>query len=56
MQNKKLEDFTDIELAETLGQRYQQLMLCQQDIGTINQEIERRKNTIAPELKDESTL
>jgi len=41
--NKKIEDYTDLELAELSGQLYTQLMTIQQNLMTINQEIRKRK-------------
>ena len=43
--NKKIEDFTDLELAELQGQVYQQLIQAQGNLQAINQEIQRRKST-----------
>jgi hypothetical protein len=44
--NKDIKDFTDLELAEALGNSYRQLMMVDQQITIVNAEIERRKVTL----------
>lgn len=48
MENKSLNEYTDLELAEISGQVYQQLMSVQQNLIAINGEIQNRKSDIKP--------
>ena len=49
--DKKIEDFTDLELAELSGQTYGQIMVAQNNLQAINSEIARRKETKETEKK-----
>ena len=43
--DKKIEDFSDLELAEISGQLYTEFMRIQANLQAVNSEIARRKET-----------
>ena len=51
MEQKPVNAYTDLELAEIIGQQFQQLMAVQQNIQAIQMELARRKPVPQPEPK-----
>ena len=51
MQTRKIEELTDLELAEASGEVYSQLLQIQQSLAIINQEIQKRKTLKEKEKK-----
>lgn len=46
MEEKKITEYTDLELCEMTNQFNQQLMIANQNLMALNQEIQRRKSLI----------
>jgi hypothetical protein len=53
MENKKIEDFTDLELAELNGQSHQELMRAQANLQVIIQEISKRKEAKTQQAEED---
>lgn len=49
---KKINEFTDLELAQAQGNLYQQLMQIQGNLIAINEEIKRRKDLVNPVIEE----
>ncbi len=52
METKKIENLTDLEIAQEIGNRYQTIMGANNDLIVLNNEIAKRKQTVVAESKD----